>query len=153
MQRLAEITMTELTSRCKPWYRCDINRGRMQGNKEGKDRRNFGPSQQPPHVPQLQAILTLFYRTLGYVSGKIQGVKEKLWFFTIHCNSSLACIAVRDLQALNALRMYSHSYWLVIFVQPIAAECWRGRGGKLSRILGKNTFIYKVHIYFGLKTE
>ena len=23
------------------------------------------------------------------------------------------------------------------FVQPIAAECWRGRGGKLSRILGK----------------
>ena len=23
------------------------------------------------------------------------------------------------------------------FVQPIAVECWRGRGGKLSRILGK----------------
>ena len=23
-----------------------------------------------------------------------------------------------------------------VFVQPIAAECWRGRGGKLSRILG-----------------
>ena len=25
------------------------------------------------------------------------------------------------------------------FVQPIAAECWRGRGGKLLRILGKKT--------------
>ena len=35
------------------------------------------------------------------------------------------------------MRVYSHSDWLVIFVQPIAAECWRGRGGKLSRILGK----------------
>ena len=37
------------------------------------------------------------------------------------------------------MRVYSLSYWLVIFVQPIAAECRRGRGGKLSRILGKNT--------------
>ena len=26
---------------------------------------------------------------------------------------------------------------LYFFVQPIAAECWRGKGGKLSRILGK----------------
>ena len=25
------------------------------------------------------------------------------------------------------------------FVQPIAAECWLGRGGKLSRILGEKT--------------
>ena len=25
------------------------------------------------------------------------------------------------------------------FVQPITAECWRGRGGKLSIILGKHT--------------
>ena len=29
------------------------------------------------------------------------------------------------------------------FVQPIAAECWRGRGGKLSRILGKNKIFPK----------
>ena len=35
------------------------------------------------------------------------------------------------------MRVYSHSYWLVIFVQPIAAECWRGRGGILSRIYEK----------------
>ena len=29
-------------------------------------------------------------------------------------------------------------YWL-FFVEPTAAECWRGRGGKFSRIHGKNT--------------
>ena len=42
------------------------------------------------------------------------------------------------------MRVYSHSYWLVILVQPIAAECWREGGGKLSRILGKNT-IFNEH--------
>ena len=30
------------------------------------------------------------------------------------------------------------------YVQPIAADCWRGRGGKLSRFLGKNT-IFNEH--------
>ena len=34
---------------------------------------------------------------------------------------------------------YSHSYWLTIFVQPIAAQCWRWRGRKIQTILGKNT--------------
>ena len=29
---------------------------------------------------------------------QVQGVQEKLCFFTIHCNPSLAYIAVRDLQ-------------------------------------------------------
>ena len=44
---------------------------------------------------------------------------------------------------------YSLSYWLVFFVQPIAADCWRGRGGKLSRILGKKTqyLIYNTLYY------
>ena len=32
------------------------------------------------------------------------------------------------------MRVYSLSYWLVFFVQPIAADCWRGRGSKLARI-------------------
>ena len=41
--------------------------------------------------------------------------------------------------------MYSHSYWLVIFVQPIAAACWRGKGGKLLRILGKKHTIFNEH--------
>ena len=31
--------------------------------------------------------------------GYIQGVQEKLCFFTIHCNPSLAYIAVRDFQS------------------------------------------------------
>ena len=37
---------------------------------------------------------------------------------------------------------------MVFFVQLIAAECWQGRGGKLTRILGKNTIIneHPVHI-------
>ena len=69
----------------------------------------------------------------------IQGVQEKLCLFTIHCNPSLAHIAVRDFQSSSAMRVHTHSYWLVIFVQPIAAECRWGRGGKLPRILGKKT--------------
>ena len=43
------------------------------------------------------------------------------------------------------MRVYSHSYWQAIFVQPIAAECWCGRGGKLSRILGKKNTIFNEH--------
>ena len=36
---------------------------------------------------------------IGSISLNIQGVQEKLCFFTIHCNPSLAYIAVRDLQS------------------------------------------------------
>ena len=35
--------------------------------------------------------------------------------FTIHCNPSLAYIAVSLSKAFYAMRVYSHSYWLVIF--------------------------------------
>ena len=41
------------------------------------------------------------------------------------------------------MRVYSHSYWLVI-----AAERWRGRGGKLSRNLGKKTRYWKCEQIF-----
>ena len=76
----------------------------------------------------------------------IHGVQEKLGFFTIHCNPSLAYIAVLEtFKALNAMWVYSHSYWMVFFVQPIAAECWQGRGGKLSRILEKKPTIFNEH--------
>ena len=58
-----------------------------------------------------------------YISQKIHGFQEKMCFFTIHF--SLDYIAV-----INTIRVYR--------VQPIiAAQCWRGRGGKLSGILGK----------------
>ena len=85
----------------------------------------------------------------------VQGVQEKLCFFTIHCNPSLAYIAIRDLQSsLNAMRVYSHSYWLVIFAQPIAADCWRGGGGKLLRIHGeKNTIINEHPVYLSSLSE
>ena len=43
------------------------------------------------------------------------------------------------------MRVYSHSIGRYFFVQPIGAECWRGRGGKLSRILGKKNTIFKKH--------
>ena len=35
---------------------------------------------------------------LGGMKGAVQGVQEKWCFFTIHCNPSLAYIAVRDLE-------------------------------------------------------
>ena len=64
----------------------------------------------------------------------LQGVQEKLCFFTIHCNHSLAYIAVRDLQS-SQRNVYHHPYLLI--------ECWRGRGGKIARILEKNTIFYE----------
>ena len=52
------------------------------------------------------------------------------------------------------MRVYSHSYWLVIFfLQPIAAECWRERGGKLSRILEKNTIFNEHPVQNNNKTK
>ena len=49
------------------------------------------------------------------------------------------------------IAVYSHSYWLVFFVQPIAAKSWRGRGGKLSRILEKNTKFNEHLVLYILK--
>ena len=37
------------------------------------------------------------------------------------------------------------------FVQPIAAKCWRGRGGKLSRFLGKRTQYLMNNLYMRLR--
>ena len=68
---------------------------------------------------------------------------EKLCFFTIHCNPSLAYISVRDL--LSSQRYASvKSVLLAGNFLYRAAECWRGRGGKLSRILEKNK-IFNEH--------
>jgi len=42
----------------------------------------------------------------------------------------------------------------IFFVQPIAAECWRGRGGKLLRILGKKTqYLMNTLYYFTHEKE
>merc|ERR1711860_43320 len=63
----------------------------------------------------------------------IKGVQRKIvgFFFTIHCNPSLAYIAVYEtFKALNATRVYSRSYWLVIFCttnssRVLARERWQ----------------------------
>ena len=57
------------------------------------------------------------------------GVQEKMCFY-----------AVRDLKS-SQRNASVQSVPLAgnFFVQPIAAEGWRGRGDKFSRILGKNT--------------
>ena len=60
----------------------------------------------------------------------IQGVQEKLCFFTIHCNPSLTYIAIRDPK--RSQRNAS------VQSQPIATECWLGRGGNLGEFLKKN---------------
>ena len=53
--------------------------------------------------PLLLQIGTASERSLGLIYNlytyDLHGVQEKLCFFTIHCNPSLAYIAVRDLQS------------------------------------------------------
>ena len=66
-------------------------------------------------------VLMLFFAALTSNGGRggrggfyqLQAVRKKLCFFTIHYNPSLAYIAT--FKALNAMRVHSHSYWLVIF--------------------------------------
>ena len=48
-----------------------------------------------PHNFTWQVFLVCFICNSFYV----QGVQEKWWFFTIHCNPSLAHIALRDVQS------------------------------------------------------
>ena len=84
-----------------------------------------------PHSLTFQLHPSVTTSAACSTSGDIKGVQEKLWFFTIHCNPSLTYIAVRDLQgSLNAMRVYSHSYWLVLFCttnssQVLARERWQ----------------------------
>ena len=77
----------------------------------------------------------------------IKGVQEKLCSFTIHCNPSLAYIVVRDLQCFQRIASVESLLLAAFFVQPIAAECWRGRAGKLSRILEKKTIFNEHPVY------
>ena len=78
-----------------------------------------------------------------------------VFFFTIHCNPSIACIALRiTFKARNAMRVYSYSYLLVIFfVQPIAADWLRGRGGKLWRVLGKTIYLMNTLQFMGVQRK
>ena len=45
--------------------------------------------------------------------------------------------------------LYSHFYWLSFFLRPIAsAQCWRGRGGKIIKMLRKK---HKFHIFTSIR--
>ena len=48
-------------------------------------------------LDRLETNKIIYTKVLTSVK-QVQGVQEKLCFFTIHCNPSLAYIAVRDLQ-------------------------------------------------------
>ena len=56
---------------------------------------------------------------------------KKLCFFINHCNPSFAYISLKEIyKALKAMRVYSHSYWLVIFCttnssRVLARERWQ----------------------------
>ena len=72
----------------------------------------------------------------------IQGVQEKLCFFTIHCNPSLAYIAVRDLQcsqrkasvqSLLLAGSFLYNQW-----QPSAGE---GEVANFREFLDKNQYL------------
>ena len=70
-----------------------------------------------------------------------------VFFFTIHSNPSLAYISVSFSKLSTQYECRVTPIGRQFFVQPIAAECLRGRSGKLSRILGKNT-IFNEHPVF-----
>ena len=68
----------------------------------------------------------------------VQGVQEKLCFHNSLQPLPRLHRCKRPSKLSNAMRVYSHSYWLVFFWKPIAPECWRRWSGKLSRILEKS---------------
>ena len=63
-------------------------------------------------------------------------------FFTILCNPSLAYIDVRDLQS-SQRNASVHSLVLAgnFLVQPIAAECWRGKVANFRGFLEKKQYL------------
>jgi len=77
----------------------------------------------------------------------LQGVEEKLCFFTTHCNPSLA-------HNLQSYQRHASVQSLLLAVQPITTECCRGRGGKLLRILeNKTNTIFNEHPVTNTKYE
>ena len=77
------------------------------------------------------------YNSKYIVKKLLQAVQEKL------CSSHFTAIPPSRLHRCK-LSTQCECTVTPFFVQQIAAEWWRGRGGKLKRILGKNT-IFKEH--------
>ena len=85
-----------------------------QLDNEGAIAIEAGTSQQ---LPTQYFLITVTF--LQYYS-----VQEKLCLLSIHCNLSLAYISLQDIfNALNALRVYSHSYWLAISANFCTTNC------------------------------
>ena len=78
----------------------------------------------------------------------LQGVQENFCFFTIHCNPSPSPTSHRCKRPSKLSTQFKCTvtpFGWYFFVQPITAECWRERGGTLSRILGKKNTIFTDH--------
>ena len=88
---------------------------------------------------------SLKYKALCCLKKYIQGVHEKLCFFTIHCNPSLAYIAVRDLQSsqreASVQSLLLAGNFLYSQLQPSAGE---GEVANFREFLEKNT-IFNEH--------
>ena len=70
------------------------------------------------------------------------GCSGNIVFFKVHCNPSLAYISLKEIfKALNAMRLYSHSHWLVFFC---TRERWHFREflGKKTQYLINTLYIY-----------
>ena len=89
----------------------------------------------PPTVNSIQLKKQVFnYQKISSLSVlkslDIQGAQEKLCWFHNSLHPSLAYIAVKTFKAFNAMRVYSRSYWLVIFCttnssRVLARERWQ----------------------------
>ena len=87
-------------------------------------------------VSQNKGIMSYLKSTASYRVFR----KNCVFFFKIHCNPSL--------RAFQSSQRYASVQPLLLagnfFLQIIATKCWRGRGGKLSRIFEKKT-IFNEH--------
>ena len=68
--------------------------------------------------------------------------RKKCVFFITHCNPTLAYVSLQEnFKALSAMECtVTPIVWQIwpTSVQPIVAQCLRGRGGKIIKVLGKN---------------
>ena len=82
-----------------------------------------------------------------------EGLVINIFFFysQIHCNRSPAYISplLQDFfKVLSLKRVYSLSYWLALFCTSNSAQCWRGRGGNLLKVLGGGGTFFSSHPFF-----
>ena len=87
---------------------------------------------QPPPIKKLYLIVVCYPNYYKWTTG----CSGKLCFFLYSLQLLLRLHRCKRSSQRNA-NVQSLLLAGYFFLQPIAADCWRGRGGKLSRILGK----------------